>query len=68
MKNIILEFTLNGKKHTYLRRIDFYGEPIVTRIKENARKFDNTQIKYLISKLILKYGKNNIKDFNIIKG
>lgn len=68
MKDTLLEFTLNGKPHTFFRRIDFYGEPIITRIKENARRLDAKTIPQVIKKLILKYGKDSIKDFKMKKG
>ena len=64
MKNTILSFTLNGKKNTFLRRLDTFGEPIVTNIRQMARKFNKNDIP---RKLILKYGRENIKDIKPIK-
>ena len=67
MKNTILSFTLNGKKNTFLRRLDTFGEPIVTNIRQMARKFNKNDIPSILRKLILKYGRENIKDINPIK-
>ena len=67
MKNTILSFTLNGKKNTFLRRLDTFGEPIVTNIRQMARKFNKNDIPSILRKLILKYGRENIKDIEPIK-
>lgn len=67
MKNTILSFTLNGKKNTFLRRLDTFGEPIVTNIRQMARKFNKNDIPSILRKLILKYGRENIKDIKTIK-
>lgn len=67
MKNTILSFTLNGKKNTFLRRLDTFGEPIVTNIRQMARKFNKNDIPSILRKLILKYGRENIKDIKPIK-
>ena len=67
MKNTILSFTLNGKKNTFLRRLDTFGEPIVTNIRQMARKFNKNDIPSILRKLILKYGRGNIKDIKPIK-
>ena len=67
MKNTILSFTLNGKKNTFLRRLDTFGEPIVTNIIQMARKFNKNDIPSILRKLILKYGRENIKDIKPIK-
>lgn len=67
MKDTILSFTLNGKKNTFLRRLDTFGEPIVTNIRQMARNFNKNDIPSILRKLILKYGKENIKDIKPIK-
>lgn len=63
----ILEFTLNGRKHTYFRRIDLYGKPLTTTNKNSARHVKESDIKSTIALLNQEYGKNNIYDINIIK-
>jgi hypothetical protein len=67
MDKVILEFTLNGRKHTYLRRIDLYGTPVTTTNKHSARKIKQTDVPNTIKLLIKEYGKNNVTDFNTIK-
>lgn len=67
MKNTILEFTLNGRKHTYFRRIDIFNEPLVTNNIKNAKKVNESSIPKILKSLVLKYGKDNIKDFKPIK-
>ena len=67
MKDTILEFTLNGRKHTYFRRIDVFNESLVTNNINNAKKISESAIPNILKSLVLKYGKDNIKDFNPIK-
>ena len=67
MNQVILEFTLNGRKHTYYRRTDIYGKPITTTNVNNAKKIKETDVKNTINLLIKEMGKDNIKDINIIK-
>lgn len=67
MNKVILEFTLNGRKHTYYRRTDIYGKPITTTNVNNAKKIKETDVKNTINLLIKEMGKDNIKDINIIK-
>lgn len=67
MKDTILEFTLNGRKHTYFRRIDVFNEPLVTNNINNAKKVNESSIPKILKSLVLKYGKDNIKDFKPIK-
>jgi hypothetical protein len=67
MNKVILEFTLNGRKHTYLRRIDFYGKPLTTTNIHSAKPIKENEIKRHVNKLIMEYGKNNITDINPIK-
>lgn len=68
MKNTILSFTLNGKKNTFLRRLDTFGEPIVTNIRQMARKFNKNDIPSILRKLILKYGREKHKRYKTNKG
>lgn len=67
MKDTILSFTLNGKKQTFLRRLDAFGEPIVTNIRQMARKFNMHDIPSILGKLFRKYGKDNVKDIKPIR-
>jgi len=67
MDKVILEFTLNGRKHTYYRRTDVYGKPITTTNVNNAKKVKENTTKDIVNALIKEYGKNNIEDVNIIK-
>lgn len=67
MKNTIIEFTLNNRKHTYYRRLDIANKPLVTTNINNARKVSKYDVAPIIRKLFKEYGKGNIKDFNLIK-
>lgn len=67
MNKVILEFTLNGRKHTYYRRTDIYGKPITTTNINSAKKIKETDAKNTIKLLIKELGKDNVKDINIIK-
>ena len=67
MGKAILEFTLNGRKHTYFRRTDLSGKPLTTTNKNSARHVKESNIKSTIALLIKEYGKSNITDMNIIK-
>lgn len=67
MAKVILEFTLNGRKHTYFRRTDIYGKPLTTTNKNSAKQIKETNIKNTIALLIKEYGKSNITDVNVIK-
>ena len=67
MNKIILEFTLNGRKHTYYRRTDIYGKPITTTNINSAKKIKETDVKNTVKLLIKELGKDNVKDINIIK-
>ena len=67
MDKVILEFTLNGRKHTYYRRTDVYGKPITTTNVNSAKKVKENTTKDIVNALIKEYGKNNIEDVNIIK-
>lgn len=67
MNKVILEFTLNGRKHTYYRRTDIYGKPITTTNINSAKKLKETDVKNTVKLLIKELGKDNVKDINIIK-
>ena len=67
MGKAILEFTLNGRKHTYFRRTDLYGKPLTTTNRNSAKHIKESDTKNTISLLIKEYGKNNITDINVIK-
>lgn len=67
MNKVILELTLNGRKHTYFRRMDVYGKPVMTTNINSAKKIKENTTKDIIKLLIEQYGKDNIKDVNLIK-
>lgn len=67
MNKVILEFTLNGRKHTYYRRTDIYGKPITTTNINSAKKLKENDVKNTVKLLIKELGKDNVKDINIIK-
>lgn len=56
-----LEVTLNGHKHTYFRRWDMFGAPVMTHNKKDAKPITQDEMKTVIAKLILMHGKENIK-------
>lgn len=68
MDKVKLEFTLNGRKKTYLRRLDMYGKPLTTTNINSARGVKENEVPQYLKILYLEYGKNNIQDINIIKG
>lgn len=51
----------------FLRRMDMFGNPVITSIKKMARKFNKSDIPSIIISLYKTYGKNNIKDIKLIK-
>ena len=67
MGKVRLSFTLNGRKNTYLRRIDMYGKPLTTTNINSARKFKDTEVKGIVKLLMKEWGKNGIKDLNVLK-
>lgn len=67
MDKVILEFTLNGRKNTYLRRVDMYGKPLTTTNKHSAKAIKERDIPGFWKLLIKEYGKQNVKDMNVIK-
>jgi hypothetical protein len=67
MKKVILEFTLNGHKRTYYRRTDVFGEVVTTVNQDSARLIKENEVPGVLKKLIVKYGKENVKDVNLIK-
>lgn len=67
MEKGIIEFTLNGRKNTYLRRIDIYGKPISTTNKNSAKKIKINEAKKIIGLILKEWGENNVKDIKIEK-
>ena len=67
MEKGIIEFTLNGRKNTYLRRIDVYGKPVSTTNKTNAKKVKINETKKIIGLIIKEWGENNVKDIKFKK-
>ena len=67
MNKVKLSFTLNGRKNTYLRRMDIYGKPLTTTNINSARSIKENEVPQYIKRLIKEYGKDNIKDVNVIK-
>lgn len=68
MKKVILEFTLNGRKHTYFRRINLFGSPLTTTNIHSARKLKESEVPGIVKLLIKEYGKDNVTDVNPISG
>ena len=64
-KDAILEFTLNGKKHTFMRRIDPFGNPVTTTNPNNAKPFPTNKLNDVLSILIKTYGNDNIRDITL---
>lgn len=67
MNKVKLGFTLNGRKNTYFRRMDIYGKPLTTTNINSARSIKENEVPQYIKRLIKEYGKDNIKDVNVIK-
>lgn len=65
MQKAILEFTLNGRKNTYFRRIDTFGQPLTTTNVHSAKKVNLREVKGLIKLLVEKLG---AKDVKVIEG
>lgn len=68
MEKVKLSFTLNGRKNTYLRRMDIYGKLLTTTNINSARGIKENELPLYIKKLYLEYGKENIQDIKPIKG
>ena len=68
MKKVILEFTLNGHKHTYYRRTDMYGSPVTTTNINSARKLKESEVPGIVKLLIKEHGKDNVTDIKPISG
>lgn len=68
MDKVKLSFTLNGRKNTYLRRMDIYGKPLTTTNINSARAVKENEVPQYIKKLYLEYGKENVQDITPIKG
>lgn len=67
MKNVILEFTLQGHKHTYYRRTNIYGEVVTTTNKNSAKLLKESEVPGIVKKLITQYGKENVGDIKPIE-
>lgn len=67
MNKVILEFTYKGRKHTYLRRIGMYGDVVTTTNIHSAKQLKEKNVKNVVTTLIAKLGKDNIKDIKVIK-
>ena len=67
MEKVYLELTLKGHKHTFFKRFDVYGIPVLTNNKNNARQVKKSDIPSIIKALIKEHGKDNVKDINIMK-
>ena len=68
MKKVILEFTLNGHKHTYFRRVDMFGSPVTTTNINSARKVKESEVSGIVKLLIQEHGKDNVTDIKPISG
>jgi hypothetical protein len=66
MRNTILEFTLNGHKHTYYRRTNIFGEVVTTTNKNSAKVIKESEVPSIIKKIITQYGKENVGDIKSI--
>ena len=44
MDKVILEFTFNGRKNTYLRRIDIFGKPVTNTNKSSAKGIKEKEV------------------------
>ena len=67
MDKVILEFTFNGRKNTYLRRIDIFGKPLTTTNENSAKLIKEKDILNHIKRLIKEYGGDSIKDIAVVK-
>lgn len=67
MNKVKLEFTLNGRKNTYFRRLDNYNKPLTTTNINSARLIKESEVPNIVKRLIIEYGKNNIKDIKKLK-
>ena len=67
-KNIKLEFTLNGRKKTYFRRIDYSSKPLTTTNINSAKLIREEDVKPILLMLMKEYGKDNVKNVKTIKG
>jgi len=65
MSKVIVEFTLNGRKHTYYRRKSMFGEAITTTNKNSAKRVDESDVTDII-KLLKKQYKENVDDIGVI--
>ena len=68
MDRVKLQFTLNGRKNTYLRRMDMFGKPLTTTNINSARGIKENEVKEYIRELYKEYGRDNVCDIKPIKG
>lgn len=68
MKKVILEFSLNGRKHTYYRRTTIFGEALTTTNRNSAKKIKESDVPNIVKKLVKQFGKDNIDDIKPIEG
>ena len=68
MKKVILEFSLNGRKHTYYRRTTIFVEALTTTNRNSAKKIKESDIPNIVKKLVKQFGKDNIDDIKPIEG
>ena len=67
MDKVILEFTLNGRKHTYYRRKTIFGEAVTTTNRNSAKRMSESKVPEIIKLLTEQFGKENISEFGVIK-
>ena len=65
MNKVILEFTLKGRKHTYYRRKNIFGEAVTTTNKNSAKKMEESKVPEIIKLLERQFGKENINEFGV---
>lgn len=63
----ILEFTYKGRRNTYFRRIDAFGQPLTTTNKNSAKQIKLEHTEKIVHTIIEKLGKTNVKDVKVIK-
>ena len=67
MDKVKLEFTFKGRKNTYFRRIDLFGNPLITTNVNSAKLIKESEVPAILKKMIKEYGKDNITDIKPIK-
>lgn len=64
---VLLEFTLNGHKHTYFRRYSIFGNVVTTTNKNNAREVKERQVPIIIKHLLKEHGPHSVRDIRPFK-